>query len=202
MTLNIILVNEARQVQENVEFLLSDPGYAIVHSFGRARDALAALDGIAAGADLVLVDFDLDNAVELVAEIRSRPEGRDIPVLAMIGPDAGETVSTAMMAGVNDYVRKPLERAELRARVASQLRLRSEIERRRFLKRALAREGRRPVPVAAHATGLLLDRDALVGMLREMPGGTLAALGLIAVRPCARLVASLDLTGEERDALA
>lgn len=65
---------------------------------------------------------------EVLAAIRARPGGKDVPVVVLTAVDSDEEVARAFEAGADDFVRKPFRPTELVARIRGQLRLRSYIE--------------------------------------------------------------------------
>ncbi len=73
--------------------------------------------------DLVIIDESVKEMapVEIVRRFRQRVGSRDIPLLMTSGQPGGEEASTAIRAGVADYVRKPYELSELLARIAAQI---------------------------------------------------------------------------------
>jgi len=75
--------------------------------------------------DLVMPDPD---GYEVLAAIRGKPNGGDVPVVVLTALDSDEEVARAFEAGADDFVRKPFRPTELVARIRGQLRLRSYIE--------------------------------------------------------------------------
>jgi DNA-binding response OmpR family regulator len=72
-----------------------------------------------------LPDFD---GPELVRRLRARPGGEGAWVLMLSARERSEDRAEAFEAGVNDYMTKPLEPGELRARVRAAARLVARIE--------------------------------------------------------------------------
>lgn len=88
--------------------------------------ALAVLD--AAPVDLVLLDALMPgmSGFEVAQAIRERRPGELLPVVMVTALDAQEDLERAFAAGVNDFLRKPVNIAEVRARVRSFLRMRRQ----------------------------------------------------------------------------
>jgi len=95
-----------------------------------AGDGIKALELIAAQPpEIVLLDLDLPglNGGEICTRLRhhQREELRNIPIVMLTAHD-GERVEVACLAaGANDFIAKPIGRAALAARIATQLRLRA-----------------------------------------------------------------------------
>jgi diguanylate cyclase (GGDEF)-like protein/PAS domain S-box-containing protein len=76
--------------------------------------------------DLVLLDImmpDMDGHAVL-AELRARPETRDMPVIFVTALDRPEDEETGLAEGAADYIAKPIAPTVLKARVQAQLELR------------------------------------------------------------------------------
>ncbi|MEO9482541.1 MAG: response regulator [Ekhidna sp.] len=85
--------------------------------------------------DLILMDWDMPemNGLESTRKIRKHENTSDIPVIMATGEmTSSENLQIALEAGAWDYIRKPIDFVELKARINSALRLReqqSEIKR-------------------------------------------------------------------------
>ena len=90
-----------------------------------AHDGLMALEILSSEAvDAVLLDSRMPNmdGLEVVRAIRSRPQSRTLPIILVTGQaDIADRVR-GLEAGANDYLVKPVELAELIARVKAHLR--------------------------------------------------------------------------------
>lgn len=75
--------------------------------------------------DLVLLDIIMPgiDGYQVLDEIKSNPLTRLIPVIMVTGMEARESKLRCIRLGVDDFVSKPIDMFELRARVASLLRL-------------------------------------------------------------------------------
>lgn len=79
--------------------------------------------------DLILMDWDMPemNGVEATRAIRKHETTSEIPVIMATGEmTTSEHLQTALEAGAWDYVRKPIDFIELKARINSALRLREQ----------------------------------------------------------------------------
>ena len=105
-----------------------------VQAFSDPRQALAHCQN--AGPDLVIADYmmpELDG-IELVRQLRAIPGLADLPVLMVTANDELDVRYRALEAGANDFLTKPLDKVEFRARVRNMLALRAS--QRRLMDRA------------------------------------------------------------------
>ena len=79
--------------------------------------------------DLLLLDFDMPglNGAEVVKRLRGNedPAVAELPAIMLTGHGGEESEVRCLEAGANDFVTKPINAAVLRARIETQLRLRS-----------------------------------------------------------------------------
>jgi signal transduction histidine kinase len=99
------------------------------HEVLEATDGHDALEVLAAHPeiDLVLTDVVMPNldGYQLVQAIRARPGGDRLPVVMLTSLDDVGSQSRAIEVGADDVLTKPIQPAELRARVRSILRLKT-----------------------------------------------------------------------------
>ena len=117
--MRILLVEDDRMFAQLIKRMLTEDGYAVdvVHTAadGRMAALVNEFDGI-------ILDINLPggNGIEIARELRRR--GHDTPVLMLTGrTEVGDRV-LGLDAGADDYVTKPFELEELRARVRALLR--------------------------------------------------------------------------------
>ncbi len=90
------------------------------------------------GLELMIVDISqADSFAAFVDHLRATLYYQDIPILAVADGARGEKMALAFAFGATDFVSKPLEDYELRARVRSCLRLKHEVDRRKAREREL-----------------------------------------------------------------
>jgi response regulator RpfG family c-di-GMP phosphodiesterase len=77
--------------------------------------------------DLLITDYQMPgvNGVELIQRFRADPSAPQIPILMVTADGQRETRHAALTAGASDFVRKPIDRDEVRIRVRNMLALRA-----------------------------------------------------------------------------
>jgi len=119
----ILVVDDTPRNIKVLEAMLTPRGYVVT----AATSAAEALLKMAAEApDLVLTDVVMPemDGYELCRRLRADPATRLLPVVMVTASDDKEKVS-ALEAGADDFVQKPFNQAELLARVASLLRIKT-----------------------------------------------------------------------------
>ncbi|MFL6689863.1 MAG: response regulator, partial [Alphaproteobacteria bacterium] len=84
--------------------------------------------------DLIMVSLGLRgfDGLRLCSQLRSLPEGRNVPILVLVSDGDRRKLTQALEMGVNDYLTRPLDRNELIARVRTQLRKKRYADRLRY----------------------------------------------------------------------
>jgi DNA-binding response OmpR family regulator len=94
------------------------------HHFVAVEDPLAFWAALeAAPPDLVVLDVHMPevSGVEICRALRAHPRWRSVPVLFLTATSDGAAIGELFAAGGDDYVRKPIEGAELVARIEGRL---------------------------------------------------------------------------------
>jgi two-component system cell cycle response regulator len=84
--------------------------------------------------DLFIVSFDLldHDSLRLCSQLRSFERTRQIPILVVSDPEDQSRLMRALDMGVNDYLHRPLDKLELKARVNTQIKRKRYTDRLRF----------------------------------------------------------------------
>ena len=121
-TSQVLLVEDDKKLPEVLAALLVDAKIHLCH----APDALDALRVLKERPiDLVLLDLGLPgemNGFDLLREIKQSPEFETIPVIVVTAWNSTRDKLKGFELGAVDYLTKPFESAELRARVLAALR--------------------------------------------------------------------------------
>jgi two-component system cell cycle response regulator len=74
--------------------------------------------------DLIVVSLGMRgfDGLRLCSQLRSLPEGRNVPILVVVSDGDRRKLTQALEMGVNDYLTRPVDKNELVARVRTQLR--------------------------------------------------------------------------------
>jgi sigma-B regulation protein RsbU (phosphoserine phosphatase) len=133
--MSIVVIDPNRHELEQCAAMLGRWGYnqtILCASLEEAQDVLGlgeqALRTIF-GLELIVIDISHGDAfAQFVDRIRSMLFYQDIPILATSDGSRAEKMPLAFAFGATDFVSKPTEEFELRARVRSCLRLKHEID--------------------------------------------------------------------------
>jgi diguanylate cyclase (GGDEF)-like protein len=130
----ILIVDDSANARLLIESMLRAQGYSELTSVDSAQKAFerlgldeAGTDG-AAEFDLVLMDLMMEgiDGLEASRRIKSCARFADMPLIMVTAEDSAESLKEAFEAGAMDYIKKPVNRVELMARVQSALRLKQE----------------------------------------------------------------------------
>ena len=88
------------------------------------------------GGDYALIVVSLGlrgfDGLRLCSQLRSLPEGRNVPILVLVSDGDRRKLTQALEMGVNDYLTRPVDKNELVARVRTQLRKKRYSDRLRY----------------------------------------------------------------------
>lgn len=85
--------------------------------------------------DLILLDIMMPNmnGFEVCRVLKNNPNTKDIPIIFATAKTDEQSIAKAYEVGGNDFVSKPLKKAEVIARVKTQLQIKIQIEKLEFL---------------------------------------------------------------------
>ncbi len=117
----ILVVDDEEPNRELLDALLTSLGYQTEMACD-GGEALARLDR---SVDLVLLDVMMPgiDGFEITRQIRTHNDYGDIPIVMVTALTSREDRLRAVVAGANDFITKPIDKVELRTRVASLLRM-------------------------------------------------------------------------------
>lgn len=113
---HVLVVDDATSVRKTLAQLLGDAGYDVT----TARDGFDALDAlIRRKADVVLTDLEMPNlnGLELTRRLRESRLWKELPVVMLTSRATHKHLRSAEEAGVDVFLTKPYEEAELLAEV-------------------------------------------------------------------------------------
>lgn len=117
----ILIVDDEVEYRRALEQALKSIGYDLE----TAEDGAQALDIIGPHIDMVLLDVMMPgmDGFEITRRIRKKPGCEDIPVIVVTLLDSREDRLSAVKAGANDFVSKPIDTLELKVRMRSLLKM-------------------------------------------------------------------------------
>ncbi|MGH3737021.1 MAG: winged helix-turn-helix domain-containing protein [Micromonosporaceae bacterium] len=120
MTATLLLVEDDSRIREALGMALADEGFQVLEAV-TAEQALGLLDRGDQPPDVVLLDVMLPgmDGLTLCAQVRERG---DLPIIMVTARGEPHEIIAGLEAGADDYVTKPVDAAELAARVRALLR--------------------------------------------------------------------------------
>lgn len=116
----ILIVDDEESIRDLIKEVLSSGG----HEFHLAADGAQAFEILRKKpVDLAIVDRNMPGmtGIEVVRLIRMNPKTASVKVLMCTGSSVTKEIDEAFAAGADDYVLKPLNFAQLVAKVAKAL---------------------------------------------------------------------------------
>jgi len=123
----LFVIDDNEDQVERIKAAVEPAGHLVAHE----RDADDAIDRARGEeVDLFIVNLSMEDAdpLRLCSSIRSMEETRLTPILAVVRQGDTRKLVRALEIGVNDYLTRPVDRNELTARVATQLRRKSYVD--------------------------------------------------------------------------
>ncbi|MEJ7597831.1 MAG: response regulator [Kofleriaceae bacterium] len=123
----ILIVDDERLNRELLEAMLGADGFVLETSVD-GEDALGAI--ARHPPDLILLDLVMPgmDGYQVVAALKADPGTRHIPIIIVTGLDESAPRLRGLSAGAEDFLTKPIDRAELRVRVRNLLRLKAHAD--------------------------------------------------------------------------
>lgn len=123
----ILLVDDELSITSALSLLFERSGYEVMVA-GNGRAALDRLDD---NPDLVVLDIMMPgmDGFEVCRHIKSMPGKQDIPIIYLTARTEKQDIVEGLHTGAVDYVTKPFNSAELKARVRTHLSLKKAKDR-------------------------------------------------------------------------
>lgn len=118
----ILIVDDEPSARQTMEMLLLREGYDLAFA-ADGYEALAHLDED--DADVILLDVMMPgmDGFELCERLRRNPKWQHVPIILVTALDSKQDLARGLEAGADDFLHKPYNGLELRARVRSMLRI-------------------------------------------------------------------------------
>jgi two-component system, chemotaxis family, chemotaxis protein CheY len=112
MSKTILSVDDSASIRQLITFTLQKEGYAVVEAVD-GRDALGKVK--ASAVDMVLTDLNMPNmdGIELIRELRSKPEFKFIPIVMLTTESATGKKEAGRNAGATGWIVKPFKPEQL-----------------------------------------------------------------------------------------
>src|SRR3990172_11257306 len=123
MTETILVVDDDERQRDLLNATLTEAGYQVTV----AGDGAAALaQAAAAPPDLILLDLMLPglNGFEVCQRLKEDPTTSSVPVIVVTMLEEIRNREAALSSGADDFVKKPVQAEDLRARVSAMLKVR------------------------------------------------------------------------------
>ncbi|MCP4720893.1 MAG: response regulator, partial [Desulfobacteraceae bacterium] len=119
----ILVVDDNDSVRQMLTTMLEKLGYEIE----TASDGFEALSKLVFDIDLILLDILMPgmDGFEVVQSIRKQTEYKDIPIIMVTGLSSRKDRIRAVEVGANDFISKPVDMTELKARTTSLLKMKN-----------------------------------------------------------------------------
>ena len=119
---SLLIVDDDRFVHEALEAALDGRVERVLHAYEPEEGLRLAIE---ARPDVVLLDVNLPrmDGLKLCRHLKETPSVRDVPILFLTVEANVQRLARALEIGATDYIRKPFDPTELRARVEAALRL-------------------------------------------------------------------------------
>jgi diguanylate cyclase (GGDEF)-like protein len=124
---SILIVDDEPRNFDVIESLLNEYDYELNYA-SSGQEALESLEILEI--DLILLDVmmpDMDG-IEVCERIKAIPKYRPIPIIMVTALTTKEDLAQCLNAGADDFISKPLNALELRARVQSMLRIKQQYD--------------------------------------------------------------------------
>jgi two-component system, sensor histidine kinase and response regulator len=125
---SILVVDDEADNFDVIEALLPHESYRL-HYANCGEDAIAFLDKF--NPDLILLDVMMPgiNGIEVCRRIKLMSQWQGVPIIMVTALAGKEDLARCLAAGADDFIHKPVNGLELRARVNSMLRIKKQHDR-------------------------------------------------------------------------
>lgn len=172
----ILIIDDEPTVRETHRALLEREGYRMC----LAPDGQAGLDQVASDPpDVILLDVMMPglDGYTVCRRLKAEPKWQPIPVILVTALDSKADIVRGLDAGADEFLSKPVNGLELRARVRSMLRIKQQYDRlagtlelREALARMLVHDLRNPLNSIAGFSDLLLGEEELGPTAKRFAG--------------------------------
>ncbi|QHV01459.1 hybrid sensor histidine kinase/response regulator [Synechocystis sp. CACIAM 05] len=126
-TPSIMVVDDESDNFDVIEALLSDQGYQLYYA-ANGQEAIESIEIYQS--DLVLLDVMMPgmDGIEVCRRLKSMARWKSVPIIMVTALTAKEQLAHCLEMGADDFMSKPINGMELRARVKSMLRIKKQYD--------------------------------------------------------------------------
>ena len=124
---SILVIDDEERIFDVIEGLLIREGYRLTY----APSGPAAIQQIdALQPDVILLDVMMPqmDGIEACRQIKANPNWKHIPIIIVTALTSKADLARSLEAGADDFISKPINSLELRARVRSMLRIKIQYD--------------------------------------------------------------------------
>ncbi len=127
-TYSILVVDDEPDNFDVIQSLLPGESHNLHYAIS-GENAIASLDKF--DPDVILLDVMMPglNGMEVCKQIKAMPKWQAVPIVMVTALSSKEDLARCLAAGADDFVNKPVNGIELRARVSSMLRIKKQHDR-------------------------------------------------------------------------
>ena len=124
---SLLVIDDEPDNFDVIEAFLSNQDYRL-HYVASGHEAIAFLETFEP--DVILLDVMMPglDGVEVCQHIKARPQWKSIPIIMVTALHTKQDLARCLEAGANDFISKPVNSFELRARVQSMLRIKKQYD--------------------------------------------------------------------------
>jgi len=126
-TPSILVVDDEPNNFDVIETFLDEQDYDLHYAIG-GQEAIASLDLFQP--DVILLDVMMPgiDGIEVCRRIKAMPQWYSVPIIMVTALTSKEDLARCIEAGADDFISKPVNSLELRARVKSMLRIKQQYD--------------------------------------------------------------------------
>lgn len=124
---SILVIDDEPDNFDVIETLLNEPDY-VLHYAASGSSAIASLKLF--DPDVILLDVMMPeiDGIEVCKQIKAMPQWEPVPIIMVTALTTKEDLARCLEAGADDFISKPVNGIELRARVKSMLRIKQQYD--------------------------------------------------------------------------
>jgi len=124
---NILVVDDEPNNFDVIETFLSEQDYQLYYA-SNGDSALGILETVQP--DLILLDVMMPgiDGIEVCRRIKAMPQWENVPIIMVTALTSKEDLARCLNAGADDFIGKPVNSSELRARVHSMMRIKQQYD--------------------------------------------------------------------------